>query len=427
PEVPNTDFHLATPVGRLKAFLDRPEITLTPTNMPFSQATKAQDFHIGLTWFHKSEGAITVTLMAGEENGGERHWTVPLSRAGDYRTKLTLLSPRGGSALLRLTVKTKMDLLTCQVRDHPVTVGHRTIRLSDIQRIELGDRPTAWLVREDPLHEKTSGLDALQATVNGLPATLDLSKADQIVVEEIDPRPNSLPWRVTITQQGHVTGELSGNFVFENTSLPAKRGMILIAAGGTATMTGKFDNGLANRPEDVRRYILNVAVFFMGGRRGRCLIYSDNGVFGDFFRETLQQAGYTVVHDIHPKSLDEYDVVFTGGSLYVDRSALVPYVQRGGKVYLAGGCGQEGPYWADFLRPFGLSIGPDTYMRGADSTPETVRNFGAHSLLQGVNELIFQGISPIHLLPGEWPHVHILVTLRDVNLWAAYIGDPFGI
>lgn len=95
-------------------------------------------------------------------------------------------------------------------------------------------------------------------------------------------------------------------------SVPLSNGGKLVVSSDEYPMS---DNGFISYPEDTKRFVLNVADYFTGGRPGHFLIYStDFSYIGDSFEDTLTNAGHTVTRDMNPDSLEVYDAVFTGGT-----------------------------------------------------------------------------------------------------------------
>src|SRR2546428_5947661 len=90
------------------------------------------------------------------------------------------------------------------------------------------------------------------------------------------------------------------------------------------------DYGFAVAP-DARRFALNLAAWFTGGRPGSFLVYSTNGGLTGFeLAETMRGAGHTwhVTTNVGVtlEALLDYDAVFVGGGI-VANNVLIGYVR----------------------------------------------------------------------------------------------------
>ena len=124
------------------------------------------------------------------------------------------------------------------------------------------------------------------------------------------------------------------------------------------------DPGFSAAP-DAERFVLNLASWLTGGKKGKLHAYSNNyGLLGRRLANALRAAGHTFTSAANiPFTLDalmEYDGIFLAGNT-ADNDVLIDYVRAGRGVYLAAGTGwgsaaSEARRWNRFLGTFGLAL-----------------------------------------------------------------------
>ena len=421
----NSSLTLTVPASRIAFFLSKPEILFDPAPIPSAKQSEPYEFRFQLVSLLKPRKNLTMAFTLTEPGQPPRQVAAQLIGKDNYVAKIIPVLPQKSPRRVQLTLAAEPTPTVFQIQDRNISVSKETVKLSTVSRIETkAGITTLTLSNGRQLTGQIQGLEAVQTRIGEVPVTLDLSHPASLVIEDADPSPGFTAYTIAVKQGDQVLETREGTLLIEGAAGSPTRGMLLVCADEIPTLLDRLPNGQINSETDVKRYVLNVARLFMGGKRGKFLIYSDGAMFGKPFQEILRQAGHTVVQDARVSSLEGYDAVFTGGSLYVNRELLAPYVQRGGKVYLAGGCGDEGPYWARLLRPFGMSFGRDTYVHPPDPAPVVATNFGSQSLFRGVKSLLIAGISPIQLSPGNFPNTKVLVHQENFNLWAMYVSDP---
>lgn len=413
--------NVAIPSSTVTQFLRRPAILFEPPTIPFAKRSTLREFRVRLIPLMVPLQAPTVTLTLTEPGEAPRH--IPMSSVGKhvFIARAVPILPRTAPRYVNITIPGASPPVVTQVKNRDFVVGKETLKLSQVGSIESRDgKTTVTLTNGRQIVGSVTGLNAVEGSLGNIPTTLDLSQAPSVFVAESDSSSDLVSYQITVKQGYTRLAESFGPLLLADKPGTPRRGMVLVCADEWPTVFAGTTNPALNREADAVRYILNIANLFTGGRRGRFLIYSDHLAFGEPFRGVLRRVGHTVVHySQRTPPLDEFDAIFAGGSPNLDRSVLAPYVQRGGKVYLAGGCVNEGWTWRDFLRPFGMSFGADVLPDTA-ITPE----LGKHPLFQGVKQLFIGGFSPIRLLPGSPPQTKILTTYNNMNIWALYVSDP---
>lgn len=406
----------AIPANRIAVFLSKPEIVFEPLSVPASMQSRPQPFRFQLVSLLKPLVNPSVTFSLEEAGQPARQASVTKLDSGFYVARGVPVLPRSGSRLLNLTLPTTPTPTILPTKDREISVGKETIKLSAVARIETANGTTVLTLQNGrQLTGRIQGLEAVETQISRVPATLDLSRAAVLTVEDANPTPGFVSYTITVKAGGKTVAVREGTLLIEGNEASIRRGMLLVCADFRLTQFEAFANGTANSDAQTRRYILNIARLFTGGKRGKFLVLSIRNTYGTPFQETLRQAGHTVVQtERAPASLEDYDAVFTDGTS--NRRVIAPYVQRGGKVYLASGRGAD-PSWEDTLRPFGMSFG-----RGTNPNPMRIALFGKHPLFDGINELLINDLTPIQLLPGEFPNTKVLVQQNNIVYWALYVG-----
>ncbi len=143
------------------------------------------------------------------------------------------------------------------------------------------------------------------------------------------------------------------------------------------------NKGFKNAP-DTEKFVINVAKYFVGDKKGKFHVLSTNfGLTQSSLEQAMTKAGHTwskgmnITVDV--ATLSQYDAIFIGGNA-VDNQVLIEYVKNGGKVYLCAGTDAGSPkgeadYWNTFLGAFGLKFtsGGKVYLCAGDPKVEADR------------------------------------------------------
>jgi hypothetical protein len=210
--IPGTGINLAIPVSDLQALLKRPTITLSPVDLSLLRQREEVEFVIQVLAF-RSLGStdpdtdVEMTLSAGP--GDSR--TYPAARFDDktFRIKAVPL-PGSGMAQLLLRVKTDGTEVVYRAPDQTVLIDGRLVRLHLVQRIERGGALT--FTSGQTVRGGVRGLDAIEVLNGTGKKIVNLSRAESISIEEVDPFASSAEYRVAVRQGGKIVGELTGVF-----------------------------------------------------------------------------------------------------------------------------------------------------------------------------------------------------------------------
>ena len=217
--IPGAALNFAIPVEHLLTLLGKPAITLSPGTLTARDAHRATAFHIQVvTWNgHEADYSVLLTL--------DRARTTPARAAGphDYVATAVPVLPLPNPRDLRLTITGGSGTVVATTKDRTITVGTRRVPLSEVQSIRLPSSPArspaagaAVTLRDRTL---LSGplldFQSVPVLLNGIPATLDLGRADgdqerTIRIAEANPPVRDVPYRVAVMKGGALAGDLSG-------------------------------------------------------------------------------------------------------------------------------------------------------------------------------------------------------------------------
>lgn len=209
-----------------------------------------------------------------------------------------------------------------------------------------------------------------------------------------------------------------------------KLGRKIVLANDEWTLSNRGFSGV----NDPGQFAKNIAAWFHGSESGgNYLVYSS--VFGlteSSLRDTMINAGnsWTVPPWTVPMTfpfdlptLLQYDGVFLAGNA-ADNQVLIDYVNHGGNVYLAGGCGlgaqnAEALRWNTFLNAFGLAF-------------SSLENWDVGSLPISSSHPIFANVDHLYQNNGNdtllvWdndPRVQILAYDAGHPIYAVYEPVP---
>ncbi len=237
--IPGAALNFAIPVEHLLTLLAKPAITLSPGAIAARDAHQATAFHIQvLTWNgHEADYSVRLTL--------DHTRTAPAHAAGphDYVATAIPVLPLPDPRDLRLTITGGNGTVVATTKDRTVSVGTHRVRLSEIQAIHLpavlsrsqAEEAAVTLRDRTLLSGPLLDLQSVPVFLNGIPATLDLSRAtvDQertIHIAEAAPPPRVVPFRVAVMKGGALAGDLSGTLRIED--VPLTTPPTLQTAGG---------------------------------------------------------------------------------------------------------------------------------------------------------------------------------------------------
>lgn len=207
--LPGTDLNFAVPVNRLREFLSRPEITVTPPE-PSKAGAGALTFTIDVVSFMAGEGEMTVAFTVSEDGGALKTYAAAPQGSGRYSVSVKGASPAAGGSV-QLTVSDGQKTTNFSAKDVTLRAGTQQIRLSEIESITRGPMPRITLRGGRAVTGPVPGLGAVAAEVNGVPVTLDLLKYSSVQVSAGGTAPPAMDYTVSVKQGGRTLGEVSGS------------------------------------------------------------------------------------------------------------------------------------------------------------------------------------------------------------------------
>ncbi|MCW3052610.1 MAG: mucD 8 [Chthonomonadales bacterium] len=430
--IPGSGINDAIPVTSLRALVGHAQILFTPPAIVKEHLLEAQEFRIQLLTQPQGASEVSVELSLSTGAGDHRSFHAVSKDGRTFTVQAPLVPAHVGPTLLQLTIRSRNNEIVGTVPDQTFRVGDTIVPLSRVSSIENSPSSQIILSDERILRGAITGLSSVNVDLDGVQTNLNLGRFDTIVVSP-PVLPASVEYHILAKQDGKVLGDLTGKIALQTGRVSAAegtngargsvadrgahKGVLIVAADEVATNDSNFDQVPG---DSVVHFIRNLAYYFVGGRKGKFLIYSTNKCFGNRFQQTLQEAGHTVTQTMSPESLSRYDAVFVCGNGEVSVKDLAAYIQGGGCVYLAGGTGGNEPgIFNDFLKPFGIEYQPFPN----DYSTVQATAFGRSPLFNGVDALVIHGINPIKLLPGDWPHRSVACSQDGHIYWVVNTAD----
>jgi S1-C subfamily serine protease len=234
--------NLAIPVDKLDKLLETPEIAFDPPALTAAASHEAVDFPIKVASLGKAKSApLSVQFFVRSGSGAER--SVAATYDGSiYHAKIVPIPPVAAPSKVQLAADFAGGSLTGSVRDATIRCGARQVKLTELQRIDLGTSPAAILMDGSSVAGPIGGLEALDIDLGGLIVRADLSKATAVRFTPSSSDAGSVNYRVTVSRAGKVVADASG--------------MLLVNAGALATTGGSAGTPVAssltgvNLPQD---------------------------------------------------------------------------------------------------------------------------------------------------------------------------------
>jgi hypothetical protein len=194
-------FTRAIPANRLALFLSKPEILFSPPPIPVGKQSEPLDFRFTLASPFPLRKDLTVTFTLIEPGQSPRQSLAKATGVDTYTAKAMPILPRKGPPRVQLTLPTEPTPTIFQTPDREVKVGIVTLKLSDLARIEtINGTTTATLQGGKQLVGQVQGLEAVEAHLNGVPATLDLNRVASLTLQKADPLPGFVAYLITVKQ-----------------------------------------------------------------------------------------------------------------------------------------------------------------------------------------------------------------------------------
>jgi hypothetical protein len=181
--VPGSGLSRAVPVAKMRTFLSIPEIAIRLPTVRQDELHKPAEFAATVTQFTPVEGsALTVELRLKPNVGDERKFPMVL-KDGTYRVQAVPAPSPTGPARLRVLITMEDAALTGEAADRPCEAGGKKFNLKDVDTFTGGTTPTLRLRDRTEIKAVPQGWEAIPVRLGKQHVTLDLGKADKVIVE----------------------------------------------------------------------------------------------------------------------------------------------------------------------------------------------------------------------------------------------------
>ncbi len=214
--IDGTGIDFAIPVSHLVYFLNSAAIDFTPPAVTADNAHSPLDFEVHVSTFHKTASGISVSLTLSSGPDDHRTTTVQEAANQTYSLHASPLPSSKGPKMLRLTAEDGTDKVTCLVPDQVVGLGKERVQLSTILEIDRGDGTQVRMKDKEIKSVPVSGLENIETRTLGVTSHMNLSHATKITVESADHVPDSITYRIAVSQNGASIGELNGTIPIES-------------------------------------------------------------------------------------------------------------------------------------------------------------------------------------------------------------------
>jgi hypothetical protein len=174
--------NFAIPVSKVRQFLHRPEILLTPPKLTEENQHRPATFEARTVSFLPHEDPLSLQLTLQMGSGEPRHYDMePVG--GVHRVNAVPILPPKGQLTVRLTARYGDDTVSGSVVDRGFRVGDRQVDLRNVLRLRFGPEAEATLSSGRTVRGTVSGLDAIEVRIGGESHRLELDGATAVEVE----------------------------------------------------------------------------------------------------------------------------------------------------------------------------------------------------------------------------------------------------
>jgi len=211
--VQGSGINFAIPVTRLAGMLEKPEIVVSPTTMPFAARSDELPLTVRVVSLTKPKQPFNVTVSLSTAAGDNRSFTATAGQDGEYSTRVVPVPAVKGPQQLIVSAKFTNGSITARVAAQEVQVGARSISLSEISSFEMSPKGVANVTLADgkTLSGSLGGVNALAGDLGGYTVTLDLTRAQSVRLEQSDSPVNRIAYKVSVSSGDKLIGESSGS------------------------------------------------------------------------------------------------------------------------------------------------------------------------------------------------------------------------
>ena len=240
--VPGSGVNFVIPVRRLQKFLEKPEVALTPTSIPYDQRHAEREFSVSVISLARPRPkfSVTLSLMAG---GDTRNFVAQSAAGSDtYTFKAIPVPAETGAKMVQITATYSTGSVTARLPDRSVSVAGKPMQLSAIRHISRSAGATTQPVQLTLADGQTAtgpvtGLEAVKANVGEVLMTLDLTKASEVSIDDLSKPVGALSYTITVKLAGKDQTLATAQGSVELAGAPV-RPAEPVASGGVASGAG---------------------------------------------------------------------------------------------------------------------------------------------------------------------------------------------
>ncbi len=209
--VRGTRVNVAIPVSHLTRLIETPVVRFETESINEAAGRREKAFPIQVSSLIKppADRRVGLELQIGEDK--PRRFEAKRDEEGIYQVKAALLPAPADARLLRVAIEFDGGSLAGSTADVPVTIGERTIRLSEIHRIERGEEGQQKIILDgEVLHGKVAAPKKARIDLGGLTTRLDISKAKKVTISLVEQQPPKVSYRVIVRDGEKVVAEAEG-------------------------------------------------------------------------------------------------------------------------------------------------------------------------------------------------------------------------
>ena len=169
------------PVGRLRRFVERPEITFTAPAVEPKERYDLKGYSVKLAFDPPMTEKVAVELVV-RTSGGERRYPMKATDAGFEGSAAAFVKDATETATVQVEVKYADGTVRVPLADRVVTTKAGERRLSEIGRITFGKGALAELADGTRAEGEVTGLDGLIASVGGQKLAVKTAEARELIV-----------------------------------------------------------------------------------------------------------------------------------------------------------------------------------------------------------------------------------------------------
>ena len=193
---------------------DKGEIVVTPPSIPAAKRFEPLEVVFEVRPPAGVKGPFEATLILTSFGGKPRTYAARTTDGKTFRATAIPSQPED-SIRLRVTLIDDTSELVFESPDRMIMVGGKSVKLSDVRRMEFRDDPRVVTDSGEVHRGSIMGLDALPAELSGKSLELEPLKAQRMLVNRIDNPAPIVAYRIVAKRKEQVVAETSGRIQFK--------------------------------------------------------------------------------------------------------------------------------------------------------------------------------------------------------------------